>query len=220
MGNGVRRDWAAVGRQLREQPLRPVGLGQSSAVLALVAGDRLVFEVRARHLRRQPGEICLPGGRMEPGETPETASLREAREELGLEGVPLTPLGPLGILLLSDQRLVYPILAHCPPLDPGQLRPNLQEVEQVFSVPLSWFSTHSPTPYQYRQQYTGLEGLPDQMAQWLAGYPSLRKGVYWDYQGHLIWGLTARVIPLVLEAAGLACPAPSAPLHVPREEAK
>lgn len=208
MGNGVARDWGAVARQLREQPLRPVGLGQSSAVLALVAGDRLLFEVRAPHLRRQPGEICLPGGRMEPGETPETAALRETREELGLEGIPLSPLGPLGILLLSDQRLVYPILAHCPPLDPARLQVNAQEVAQVFAVPLDWFCTHPPRPYQYEQQVTGLEQLPPQMAQWLTGYPTRRRGVYWDYEGHLIWGLTARVIPLVLEALGLPAPNP------------
>ena len=31
----------------------------------------LLYEVRARMLRRQPGEVCFPGGRMEAGETPE-----------------------------------------------------------------------------------------------------------------------------------------------------
>ena len=40
-------------------------------------GLRLLFEVRAPSLRRQGGEVCFPGGRMEPGETPEQCALRE-----------------------------------------------------------------------------------------------------------------------------------------------
>ena len=40
---------------------RPAELRRPSAVLVLLAEDELVLEVRARSLRRQPGEICLPG---------------------------------------------------------------------------------------------------------------------------------------------------------------
>ena len=44
----------------------------------------VLFEVRADTLRRQPGEVCFPGGRMEAGETPEQCALRETEEELAM----------------------------------------------------------------------------------------------------------------------------------------
>ena len=44
--------------------------------------DALLFEVRSKRLEMQPGEICFPGGRIESGETPERAALRELWEEL------------------------------------------------------------------------------------------------------------------------------------------
>lgn len=36
-------------------------------------GPSLLFEVRASTLAHQPGEVCFPGGRVEPGESPRTA---------------------------------------------------------------------------------------------------------------------------------------------------
>jgi 8-oxo-dGTP diphosphatase len=41
------------------------------------------------------GKINGPGGRLEPGETPREAAVREVREELGVEAVDVTPSGEL-----------------------------------------------------------------------------------------------------------------------------
>ena len=44
-----------------------------AVLVPLVEGGEelsLLFEVRAYTLRRQPGEVCFPGGRIEPGESP------------------------------------------------------------------------------------------------------------------------------------------------------
>ena len=40
-------------------------------------GLSLLYEVRAHTLRRQPGEVCFPGGRIEGVESPEECALRE-----------------------------------------------------------------------------------------------------------------------------------------------
>ena len=46
-------------------------------------GDALLLEVRSEKVK-QPGEVCFPGGRVEPGETTAEAAVRETCEELGL----------------------------------------------------------------------------------------------------------------------------------------
>uniref|UniRef100_A0A8C6HM73 Nudix hydrolase 7 n=1 Tax=Mus spicilegus TaxID=10103 RepID=A0A8C6HM73_MUSSI len=45
----------------------------------------LMFTVRSDKLKREPGEVCFPGGKRDPVDTDDTATaLREAQEEVGL----------------------------------------------------------------------------------------------------------------------------------------
>jgi len=72
--------------------------------IALVDGDRVLLVRRGRGPAR--GLWAFPGGRVEPGETPEAAARRELLEETGLEAT-LT-----GILAVYDM----PGLDDRPPL--------------------------------------------------------------------------------------------------------
>ena len=55
-------------------------------------GLHFLYEVRSRTLS-QGGEVCFPGGRMEPGESPEECALRETEEELAIPAREITLLG-------------------------------------------------------------------------------------------------------------------------------
>jgi 8-oxo-dGTP pyrophosphatase MutT (NUDIX family) len=55
----------------------------------------IVLTVRSHTLDRHGGQVSLPGGVIELGETPEQAAFREAREEVGLSGDRVRSLGAL-----------------------------------------------------------------------------------------------------------------------------
>jgi len=95
----------------------------------------VVLTVRAQGLERHSGQVSLPGGVSEPGETLTQAALREAHEEVGLPAENVRVLGPLTPLDIpvSGFRL-HPIVAtldHRP-----SLAPAAGEVASILDVPL------------------------------------------------------------------------------------
>ena len=83
--------------------------GQYSVLVPLVereGGLSLLYEVRAGSLRRQPGEVCFPGGRLEGAESPEECALRETWEELGIPRAEDPHPGAAGRLLAHRANFI------------------------------------------------------------------------------------------------------------------
>ncbi len=193
-------NWNRLARQLQEEPHpRPMPDLTPCAVLVLAAGDALVMEVRARTLRHQPGEICFPGGRMEPGESAAECALRETREELGLDPARIEVLGGLEFLVSIAGRVVYPVLARTDRAALEGISPSPREVDEVFLLPLDWLRAHPPCDYRYWQVYDAPESELPELRRSLASYRREVRGHCWDYEGRLIWGMTARVLERLLE---------------------
>ena len=156
----------------------------------------VLYEVRARTLRRQPGEVCFPGGRMEPGETPEACALRETWEELAIPPERIRLLGRLDFIAHRANFLMQPVLGL---VDGGALekmRPGPAEVEEVFCVPLSHLLNTAPIEYEYELIPTPAVNFPYEVIgiprdyQWQNGKENVP--VY-PWQGRAIWGLTGRI---------------------------
>lgn len=64
---------------------------QAGAIVYRGEQPREVLLVRAK---RTPAHWIFPKGHLEPGESPAAAALREAREEAGVEGRLVSPVGP------------------------------------------------------------------------------------------------------------------------------
>jgi 8-oxo-dGTP pyrophosphatase MutT (NUDIX family) len=112
--------------------------GKRPAAVALVvmpdaAGQAgVVLTVRASGLRRHGGQWALPGGRLEPGETPEQAALRELHEELGLLLPPEHVLGCLDDYPTRSGFIMTPVVVWGTASAP--LQPDPGEVASVHLV--------------------------------------------------------------------------------------
>ena len=95
----------------------------------------LLLTRRASGLRSHAGQWALPGGRMDEGETPEQAALRELREEIGLGPGPSAVLGRLDDYATRSGYLITPVVVW---LDTArELQLNPQEVHSVHRIPVS-----------------------------------------------------------------------------------
>src|SRR3982751_4539562 len=83
----------------------------AAALLLLYPGPHgisLPLTVRASGLRRHAGQISLPGGATDPGETLADAALREAQEENGVTPSNVRVLGELTHVQVLGSRLTLP----------------------------------------------------------------------------------------------------------------
>lgn len=90
---------------------------------------------RSQGLRRHRGQWALPGGKLDPGETPLQAALRELAEEVGLALDGDDVLGRLDDFATRSGFVISPVLVWCP--EHRELRPDPLEVARVYRVPLA-----------------------------------------------------------------------------------
>jgi 8-oxo-dGTP pyrophosphatase MutT (NUDIX family) len=135
----------------------------------------ILLTLRSGHLSAHAGQVAFPGGRIEPGETPEAAALREAAEEVGLD--PRLPelLGRLPDHLTGTGFRMTPVIALLRP--PLTLAHDPNEVEEPFELPLS-VVLDPESPQRQRAERLG----------------KMREYWVWPHERHFIWGATAAVL--------------------------
>jgi 8-oxo-dGTP pyrophosphatase MutT (NUDIX family) len=160
----------------------------NAAVLALLfeeSGEaRLVLTRRSSSLRAHRGEVSFPGGRLDPGEDPPAAALREAHEEVGLDPAGVTTVGWIHpVFTMVSGSLIMPILATV--ADRPHLVASPAEVERVFDVALCDLAD----PGVFHEERWSFRDRR------IAHSPDNSTAVwFFEVEGEMIWGATARMI--------------------------
>ena len=97
----------------------------------------LVLTRRSGSLRNHAGQWALPGGRIDEGETPEQAALRELNEEVGLRLGPGDVLGRLDDFVSRSGYVITPVLLWAGAA--REMSPNLDEVQSIHRIPVTEF---------------------------------------------------------------------------------
>ena len=129
---------------------KPIDFDVSFAVLVPIIeidGElNLIFEVRSNSIT-QPGEISFPGGRIEEGESPKEAAIRETSEELLLNKENIEIISELNYASSKSGAFVFTFLGLIKDVDPDEIEYSIDEVSEVFFVPLSFFLENRPEKY-------------------------------------------------------------------------
>lgn len=136
---------------------------------------------RTAALRTHSGQIAFPGGRIDAeDEGPVAAALRECEEETGIGKNHIEVLGRLPDYLSGSGFRIHPIIGQ---FHPGyQVRPNPDEVERLFDVPLRFLmdqANHTLASRDFKGKQRHYYEMP--------------------FGDRYIWGVTAGIIRVLYE---------------------
>lgn len=149
----------------------------AAVLAAIVDRPRPAFLLthRPSNMRAHPGQVAFPGGKIDPGETPVEAALREAWEELAIPPGAVTVVGTSDTYHTATGYIITPVLALIPP--DLTIVPNPTEVAQWFEAPVDF-----------------VFDAANQVTQWGELNGMRREFLEIQWQEHLIWGVTAAII--------------------------
>lgn len=167
-----------IGGDLLDEDALVHGVTPAAVLVAVVdrPAPTVILTLRPETMRKHPGQVSFPGGRIDPGDDgPIDAALREAEEEIGLRRAHVEILGVADPYLTVTGFEVIPVLGIVPPDLP--LTPHPDEVAAVFEAPLH----HVLDPAHQHVRTAFWRG---------------RERTYYeiDWQEQRIWGATAAMI--------------------------
>lgn len=148
---------------------------------------KVLFEVRSHKLNFQPGDISFPGGKVEEGETPKEAAIRELIEEVGLKEEHIEFIGQFDTLVTYHGKIIYVFVVQIKEMD---FNPSKDEVHELFFVPVDFFLRNNPII-----KNANLKAYFEDEKQNNKGLLESKTPIYYyKYNNKIIWGITAKII--------------------------
>lgn len=161
----------------------------------------ILFEVRSKTLRNQPNEVCFPGGKIEEDESPLTTAIRETCEEIGITQDDIEIISPLDLYLNHSNLIIHPFLGIIKESalknDIENLLINKDEVDHVFSVPITYLLDSSPEEFENEVEVKVNENFPYSKIPNKENYKfavGKYSTLFYEYKNYIIWGITAKIL--------------------------
>ncbi|PTN05974.1 CoA pyrophosphatase [Mangrovibacterium marinum] len=175
------------GRKLAVDASEAGQVRHSSVLLLLFPHEGRIYTCltkRASGMKNHPGQISLPGGRIEADEKPEVAALREAREEVGIDPSDVLLLGRLSELYVQVSRFkVFPFVGWVDRKPDFVI--NRAEAEKLILFPIQEYAEHRKLKHYPVNTTTGVLQVPCFL-----------------YEGEVVWGATAMILSEFLDLLG------------------
>lgn len=156
----------------------------------------ILFEVRSMNLRSQPGDICFPGGKVDKtDENTLKTAIRETSEELMIPEYNIYDVLPLDYLVSDFGRMIYPYVGRLKEIE--KITPNKDEVDEIFTVPLSYFLNTKPKRYKVNFEVMPEDKFPYDLIIGGENYDWRTRQMdelFYEYNEKVIWGLTAKIL--------------------------
>ena len=176
---------------------------RAAVLIPLVKKDNsysILFELRSKTMKRQPGEISFPGGIIENNESPKEACLRETFEEIGIKEEDIDIISPLDVYVSHANLIIHPYLGLIKNTD--NLNLNESEVDHVFLVPINYLLDYDVTCYTNDVKVIPKDDFPYNKIPNKENY-KFAQGDYpvwfYEYKNYVIWGITARILENFLD---------------------
>ena len=160
-------------------PKEQIELTPAAVLMGLVErpqGLSVILTRRSDNLRRHTGQIALPGGKSDPGETPWETALREAQEEIGLDPACVSLAGLCSPYQTQTGFHITPVVGFVDPL--AQLTANADEVADIFETPLGFLMDPANHEEHHRETPAG----------------DMRRFYAMTWEDRFIWGATAGML--------------------------
>ena len=161
----------------------PEGTRDGAALVLIYPHEDAFFlplTVRGSGLRNHTGQVSLPGGRVDEGETIEAAALREAEEEIGVDRGSVLVLGRLTPLHIPvSNYLLHPVVGFLP------ARPVFHraewEVARIIEPTLAQLRDAATVKRELQRRATGGQTIDVDVP-------------FFDIESEKVWGATAMVL--------------------------
>jgi len=174
IGSRIRDRLSVIGKRR----IRDAVSGEAAILISILlrqSEPRFLLTRRTESVATHKGQISFPGGMRENGDSDLMATaLREAEEEIGVESSRVKVLGDFHDYMAVTGQLVRPYAGILP--EQSSFRVNQEEVAYLLEVPFSFFVDTVP---RIETRYSS---------------DKAHEVLFYDYDGEVIWGLTARII--------------------------
>ena len=192
--------------KVKSRSPQPIDIDKKYAILIplIKVNDEweLLYELRAKSLESQPGEISFPGGKVELDEAFMDAAIRETIEELKICRENIDYIGELDYLISYSNITIHCFLAIISGIIVDEIQPNHDEVDHIFTVPVNFFLENEPDKYYLDLVTVDNDEFPYNLIpdgrkyKWRRGVNSV---LFYKYKEYIIWGYTAKMAKQLID---------------------